>query len=122
LSPQAPQEKADGVTLGRLSIDKQFHGDLAASSTGEMLTAASDGNGSAAYVAVERVTGTLHGRSGTFVLLHTGTMTRDAQHLSVTVAADSGTAQLVGLAGTMVITIVDKKHLYDFEYTLAQRP
>lgn len=122
VNAQAPPDKAEGITLARLSIDKQFRGDLNATSKGEMLTAASDSNGSAAYVAIERVTGTLHSRSGTFVLMHSGTMTRDAQHLTVTVAVGSGTAELVGLAGKMVITIVDKKHLYDFEYTLATTP
>jgi hypothetical protein len=120
LDLQGAQDNAAGISLGRMSIDKQFRGDLEATSKGEMLTAASDSNGSAAYVAIERVTGTLRGLSGTFVLMHNGTMTRDAQHLSVTVAPGSATGQLVGLAGKMVITIVEKKHLYDFEYTLPE--
>lgn len=122
LNPQAPPDTAEGMTLARLSIDKQFRGDLNATSKGEMLTAASDSNGSAAYVAIERVTGTLHGRRGSFVLMHSGTMTREAQQLTVTVAVGSGTAQLVGLDGTMVITVVDKKHVYDFEYSLPTTP
>ena len=118
INPQA-QDNAEGSTLGRMSIDKQFHGDLEGTGKGEMLTAGTD-TGSAVYVAIERVTGTLQGRSGTFVMVHHGTMTRDAQQLTITVVPDSGTDQLVGLAGTMAINIVDGKHLYDFEYMLAE--
>jgi hypothetical protein len=98
--------------------DKQFHGDLEGTSKLEMLTAAADSTGAGAYVALERVTGTLHGRRGSFVLMHSGTRTRDGQHLTVTVAPGLGTGQLAGLAGTMTITIVDKQHLYDLDYTL----
>jgi uncharacterized protein DUF3224 len=118
VNPQA-QDAAEGSTLGRMSIDKQFHGDLEATGKGEMLTASTD-TGSAVYVAIERVTGMLHGRSGSFALVHHGTMTRDAQQLTITVVPDSGTGQLAGLAGSLTITIVDGKHLYDFEYTLAE--
>ena len=118
ITPQA-QDEAEGSAIGRLTIDKQFHGDLEGTGKGEMLTAGTD-TGSAVYVAIERVTGTLQGRSGTFVLVHHGTMTRDAQQLTITVVPDSGTDQLVGLAGAMAINIVDGKHLYDFEYTLAE--
>jgi len=118
INPQA-QNNAEGSTLGRMSIDKQFHGDLEGTGKGEMLTAGTD-TGSAVYVAIERVTGTLQGRSGTFVMVHHGTITRDAQQLTITVVPDSGTDQLVGLAGTMAINIVDGKHLYDFEYMLAE--
>jgi hypothetical protein len=118
LNPLATDDSAEGAALGRMSIDKQFHGDLEATSKGEMLTAVTQVKGSAGYVAIERVSGTLHGRSGTFVLQHTGTATRGAQQLSVTVVPDSGTGQLVGLAGKMAIHIADGKHSYDFEYTL----
>jgi hypothetical protein len=117
LNPVAAPDQAEGITLGRLSIEKRFHGELEAASKGEMPTAATERNGSAAYVAVERATGTLGGRSGSFALMHSGTMTRDGQQLTVTVAPGSGTGQLIGLAGQMAITIVDKQHLYDFEYT-----
>jgi hypothetical protein len=117
LTPQATDDK-----LGRMSIDKQFHGDLEATSKGEMLTAGTDVQGSAGYVAIERVSGTLQGRNGTFVLQHSGTMTRGAPQLTITVVPDSGTGQLVGLAGKMVINIADGKHSYDFEYTLANTP
>jgi hypothetical protein len=118
LNPLATDDGAEGAALGRMSIDKQFHGDLEATSKGEMLTAVTQVKGSAGYVAIERVSGTLHGRSGTFVLQHTGTATRGAQQLSVTVVPDSGTGHLAGLAGKMAIHIADGKHSYDFEYTL----
>ena len=78
--------------------------------------------GSAGYVAIERVSGTLQGRGGTFVLQHNGIMNRGAPQLSMTVVPDSGTDQLAGLAGTMTINIVDGKHFYDFAYTLAEMP
>ncbi len=83
-----------------------------------MLTAGTAVKGSAGYVAIERVSGVLQGRSGTFVLQHTGTMTRGALQLSITVVPDSGTDQLAGLAGTMNIIIAEGKHSYDFAYTL----
>jgi hypothetical protein len=118
LNPQTPDGKFEDATLGRMTIDKQFHGDLEATSKGQMLTAATDVKGSAGYVAIERVTGTLHGRSGSFVLQHTGTLTRGVPTLSVTVVPDSGTGQLVGLTGKMNIIITAGKHSYDFEYTL----
>jgi hypothetical protein len=122
LTPEPPVDKAAGSTLGRMSIAKQFRGDLAGTSTGQMLTALTDVEGSAGYVALERVTGTLHGKKGSFVLQHSGTMTRGAQRLAITVVPDSATAELVGLAGSLSITIAsDGKHSYDFDYTLAPR-
>ena len=120
ISPQASDDHAEGVALGRMSLDKQFRGDLEATSKGEMLTAGTGVPGSAGYVAIERVEGTLHGRGGTFVLQHSGTMTRGAPQLTITVVPDSGAGQLAGLAGRMTITITDGKHTYDFEYTLAE--
>jgi hypothetical protein len=122
LKPQPADDKAEEAILGRMSIDKQFHGDLEASSKGQMLTAGTGVEGSAGYVAIERVSGTLHGRSGGFVLQHSGTMARGAAQLSITVVPDSGTGQLVGLAGTMAITIADGTHAYDFAYTLPETP
>jgi Protein of unknown function (DUF3224) len=121
LSPLVPYETAEGAALGRMSIDKQFHGDLEGNSRGEMLTAGTSVKGSAGYVAIERVIATLHGRTGTFVLQHTGVMTRGEPALSITVVPDSGTGQLAGLAGTMSIDVADGKHSYDFEYTLGIR-
>ena len=118
LTPQPPEDKTEGSTLGRMSIDKQFHGDLEATSKGEMLSAMTAVKGSAGYVAIERISGTLQGRSGTFVLQHTGTMTRGEPLLTITVVPDSGTEQLAGLIGTMMINIVEGKHFYEFDYTL----
>ena len=115
LDPQTP----DASGLGRLTLDKIFHGDLEATSLGQMLAASTDTPGSAGYVALERVTGTLAGRSGTFVLQHTGTMNRGTPSLSVTVVPDSGTGQLTGLSGTLSITVVDKEHVYALEYSFA---
>jgi hypothetical protein len=115
-----PQPALENPTVGRLSIDKRFHGDLEATSKGEMLTAGTDVPGSAGYVAIERVTGTLHGRGGSFALQHSGTLTRGAPQLTIAVVPDSGTGELAGLAGKMAITITDGKHSYDLEYTLAE--
>ena len=117
LTPQPPEDKDDS-SIGRLTLDKQFHGDLEATSKGQMLAASSAVKGSAGYVAMEKVSGTLRGRAGTFVLQHTGTMTRGAPELSVTVVPDSGTGDLVGLTGTMNIIIADGKHSYEFAYTI----
>ena len=111
----------EGTPVGRMSLDKQYHGDLEGTGKGEMLTAMTAVQGSAGYVAMERISGTLHGRKGTFVVQHTGVMTRGAQHLVITVVPDSATGDLTGLAGTMMITIADKKHSYDLEYTLAPK-
>jgi len=116
--PQAADENAgDGV--GRFLLDKQFHGDLEAASKGQMLAAGSPADGSGGYVAMEKVSGTLNGRKGSFVLQHTGTMKGGVAEMNVTVVPGSGTEQLVGLAGKMEIIIADGKHSYQFEYTLA---
>ncbi|MEP7344955.1 MAG: DUF3224 domain-containing protein [Gemmatimonadaceae bacterium] len=120
--PIASDAPAEGSALGRLSIDKQWHGDLDATSKGEMLTAGSSVKNSAGYVAVERVSGTLHGKTGTFALQHSGTMNRGAPSLIITVVPDSGTGQLAGLSGTLMINIADGKHSYDFDYTLPPSP
>jgi hypothetical protein len=120
LTPQAGDAGAHNASLARHVLDKQFHGDLEAHSSGQMLSAGTQVKGSAGYVAVEQVTGTLHGREGSFVLLHRGIMTRGAPELTIIVVPDSGTGALVGLAGVMAIEIADGKHSYDFEYTLAE--
>lgn len=121
LSPQSNDQAGD-PNLGRMTIDKQFSGDLEGLSKGQMLTAMTATKGSAGYVAIEKVSGTLQGRTGTFVLQHSGTMSRGAQQLSITVVPDSGTDQLAGLAGLMTIKIAEGKHFYEFEYTLAKTP
>ena len=120
LTPEAADEDSEGAPLRRLSIAKQFHGDLEAASRGEMLTAGTRVPGSAGYVAMERVSGALHGRSGTFALQHSGTMTRGAPQLSVTVVPDSGTGELAGLTGRMTIVIADGNHAYEFDYSLTE--
>lgn len=116
LLPQAPVHADAGV--GRMSIDKTFCGDLQATSLGEMLAAMTAVQGSAGYVAIEHVTGSLHGKIGSFMLQHTGVMNRGTPQLVVTVIPDSGTGELSGLAGTLTIDIVDGQHLYTLDYTL----
>lgn len=123
VTPLPPDDKAQDATVGRMSIDKQYHGDLEGTGKGQMLTAGTDVKGSAAYVAIERVSGTLKGRTGTFILQHSGTMTRDSRQLSITVVPDSGTGQLAGLTGKMnIIIAADGKHSYDFTYSLQAAP
>jgi hypothetical protein len=114
------QEDPGGDTsVGRFILDKQYHGDLEASGKGQMLTASTDVKGSGAYVAIERVTGTLKGREGSFALEHMGTMAQNVPSLTIMIVPDSGAGQLKGIAGKMNITIApDGKHSYEFEYTL----
>jgi Protein of unknown function (DUF3224) len=114
-----PYNTSAEAKLVRMSIDKQFHGDLEATSQGEMLSAGTDIKGSAGYVAIERVTGILDGRSGGFVLQHIATMTRGAPYLNIVVVPDSGTEELVGLSGTMQIIIDKGKHSYEFQYSIS---
>ena len=104
--------------LGRMTIDKQFHGDLEGTSVGQMLSAQTDVKGSAGYVAIEKVTGKLSGRTGSFVLQHFATMDRGAPSLKIIVVPDSGSGELVGIAGTMNIIIANGQHSYVFDYTL----
>lgn len=118
MTPQPAQDGVGDPGIGRMALDKQFHGDLDAIGKGQMLAAGTDVPGSAGYVALERVSGTLHGRRGTFALQHSGTMARGAPQLSITVVPDSATGELLGLAGNLAITIAGGKHSYDFEYTL----
>jgi hypothetical protein len=123
LVPQPSDDKTADTTLDRMTFDKQFHGDLEATSKGQMLAFGTGAKGSSGgYVAMERVTGTLHGCSGSFILQHSGTMTRGTQQMTITVVPGSGTGQLVGLTGKMAVIITDGKHSYDFEYTLAETP
>jgi hypothetical protein len=108
----------DDSPVGRMTIAKEFHGDLEAASVGQMLASMSEVKGSAGYVAIEKVTGTLHARTGSFVLQHRGVMNRGAAELSVTVVPDSGAGDLVGMKGSMNIIIEAGKHSYEFDYTL----
>ena len=120
----SPKEMGAGAVVGGMTIDKDFHGDLAGTSKGEMLMASSSSvKNSAGYVAIEKVTGTLDGRSGTFYLQHNGTMNRGAGDLTITVIPDTGTDQLTGLEGRLNIIIApDGKHAYEFDYTLPDAP
>lgn len=118
LVPQ-PDGKGD-PSLGRMTIDKQFHGDLEGTSIGQMLTGMTEVKGSAGYVAIEKVNGTLKGRAGTFILQHSGSMNRGVPQLAIAVVPDSGTGQLAGLAGNFTIKIADGKHSYEFEYSLPE--
>ncbi len=116
LTPQ--DDTAIESPLGRMAIDKQFRGDLEAASKGQMLAVMTAVQGSGVYVAIEKVTGTLQGRKGSFFLHHTGVMERGASQLDVTVVPDSGTEELEGLSGKMQIIVADGKHAYAFEYTI----
>jgi hypothetical protein len=117
LTPEAGGVAAE-AGLGRMAIDKTYHGDLEGTGRGEMLASRGAVDGSAGYVALERVSGTLKGRRGTFVLQHSGTMTRGTPGLVITVVPDSGTDELTGLAGSMNIVITGKAHAYEFDYLL----
>jgi len=120
LAPQkADNPQAEGAGIGRMSIDKRFHGDLDATSQGEMISFRTAEPTSAGYVAIERVTGTLHGRKGSFVLQHNTTAKRGVAKQSIQVLPDSGTGELVGLAGSMTILIAEGgQHSYVFDYTI----
>ena len=120
LTPQqADNDVAKAANLGRMSLDKQYHGDLEAASKGEMLAAQTETKGSAGYVAIERVTGTLKGKKGSFVLQHNATMNRGLPSLNIIVVPDSGTDELKGLSGKMnIIIAAGGKHSYEFDYTI----
>ena len=120
--PQKPDNPcAEAAQIGRMAIDKQFHGALEAMSKGEMLSVMGGVKGSAGYVAIERVTGTLDGRNGSFVLQHNATMDRGTPQLNIIVVPDSGTEELAGIRGTMTIDIqAGGKHFYGFQYSLPE--
>jgi len=114
----SPQQDGPSPAVGRMMIDKKFSGDLEATSEGQMLMATTAVQGSAGYVAIEKVTGSLKGKSGSFYLQHNGVMNRGAGDLSVNVLPDSGTDELTGLTGKMNIIITGGAHSYEFDYTL----
>lgn len=118
-SPEPPCDLGDGVQAGHFHFDKRFHGALDATSVVHMLGAMTDTEGSGAYVAIERISGTLEGKTGAFLTQHSGVMDRGAASLSLTVVPDSATGELKGLRGSMKIDIVDGKHFYTFDYSLA---
>src|SRR2546423_10441695 len=116
----APQnDKSEDTSLGRMTISKQWTGDIQGVSTGQMLTGGDFKTGSAGYVAMETFTGTVNGRKGSFILHHSGTMTRGAGDLTIAVVPDSGTEALKGISGKLTIKIENGKHFYDFEYSIA---
>jgi hypothetical protein len=119
MTPEAADTEGEGSALGRMALSKSYRGDLEAAARGTMLTVGTGVEGSAAYVAIERVSGTLHGLRGTFALHHVGVMTRGEPKLAISVVPDSGTGDLAGLAGTLAIVIADGKHSYELEYTLS---
>jgi hypothetical protein len=122
LKPLSMDSDPGSPLLGRMSIDKQFHGDVEATSKGQMLTGGTIIRNSAGYVAIERVTGSVKGRKGSFILQHNGTMNRGEPSLVITVVPDSGTEQLEGLKGSMKIDIDAGKHSYELDYVLANYP
>jgi len=119
MTPQ--DDKSTDKSLGRVTIEKEWHGDLEGTSAGQMLTGGDIAKGSAGYVAIEKVSGTVNGRQGTFMLQHSGIMTRGEGQLTITVVPDSGTDQLAGLTGRLSIRIEGGKHFYDFDYSLTAK-
>lgn len=118
IKPASEPGVVEGVSTGRMSLSKRFEGDISGTGSGEMLTALTPIKGSAGYVAIERFSGTLAGRSGSFVFQHSGTMHAGVQQLSITVVPGSGTGELQGLAGSFKLNVVEGRHLYEFEYSL----
>jgi hypothetical protein len=114
------QDKAEGSTLGRFSLDKVYHGALDATGKGEMLTVGTEVPGSAAYVATERVVGTLDGKAGSFALVHRGAMQGKDVSMVIDIVPDSGAGALKGITGRLVITVVEGKHQYALEYALPE--
>ncbi len=121
-TPLAADDAVAGTLIGRYSLVKQYHGDLDAASKGEMLGAGDPSSGNAGYVAIEQVTGSLNAHTGSFALQHIGAMDSSGLRLSVAVVPGSGTGQLVGIAGTLIITNASGKHSYTFDYTLPSTP
>ena len=115
-----PQESAADAPVARMLLYKEFHGDLEAIAHGEMMAAHEPLTGAGVYVAIDRVTGTLHGQSGSFLIAHRGVRNADGQELSIVIVSGSGTGQLTGITGTVGIEIVDRKHFYSVEYEMKQ--
>ncbi|MEM7708136.1 MAG: DUF3224 domain-containing protein [Pseudomonadota bacterium] len=120
MTPASEAAEEAGVTLGQFSLTKTFTGDMVGNASGQMLTATSAVKGSAGYVAIERFSGTVHGKNGTFVLQHTGTMQGQSQALTITIVPDSGTGELAGISGTFKLQIDEGTHHYTLEYSLPE--
>ena len=117
--PLSPDDATADTSISRFALDKQYHGDLEAASKGEMLGAGNPAAGTAGYVAIEQVTGTLAGKSGSFALQHYGNMSQGKFELNVKVVPGSSTGELTGIAGAMTIIVADGKHSYTLDYSLA---
>jgi hypothetical protein len=113
-----PQESAPDAPVARMRLYKEFHGDLEAVAHGEMTAAHEPLTGAGVYVAIDRVTGTLHGKSGSFLIAHRGIRNVDGQELSIVIVPGSGTGQLTGITGSVGIEILEKKHFYTMDYEL----
>lgn len=118
ITPLPAEENVGDPCIGRMSLHKEFRGDLEATAHGQMLATMTPVEGSAAYVALDRVTGSLRGRNGSFSLQHCGVMNCGTPELSICVVPDSGTDELAGITGSLSIRIVDRTHFYDMEYSL----
>lgn len=118
MTPAATPQHSGRTALARMLLEKVYTGDLAATASGEMLSAVTETKGAAGYVAIEAITGVLQGRQGSFVVRHAGTMADGKQELSIVIVPHSGTGQLEGIRGTMAIRIEAGQHFYDFDYTL----
>jgi hypothetical protein len=116
-----PLTPAPAEGLSRYSINKQIHGDLEATTVGEMFSGGDPKQGTAGYVAIETVTGTLAGKNGSFALQYFATMDQSGPKMQVIVVPGSGTGKLAGIAGTFTITIENGQHFYEFDYTLPQQ-
>ena len=120
MTPAGTPQRSGRTALGRTSLEKVYAGDLVATGSGEMLSAVTDTKGAAGYVAIEAITGVLQGRTGSFVVQHTGTMADGKQELSIVIVPHSGTGQLEGISGTLTIRIADGQHFYELSYSLPQ--
>lgn len=118
MTPAATPQRSGRTALGRMLLEKVYTGELAATASGEMLSAVTDTSGAAGYVAIEAISGVLQGRQGSFVVQHAGTMADGKQQLSITIVPHSGTGQLEGITGTMAIRIEGGQHFYDLDYSL----
>ncbi len=118
IEPEAPFLEQDGLKLNRNIVNKQFAGEMAGTSEAQMIAAFTATPGSAGYVAIEHFAGTVGGRSGSFVLQHSGTMNRGDAQLTVTIVPDSGTGELTGISGSLEIDNEDGNHSYTLDYKL----
>ncbi|MFZ4875367.1 DUF3224 domain-containing protein [Janthinobacterium sp. Mn2066] len=120
MTPAGAPQRSGRTALGRTVLEKVYAGDLVGTCRGEMLSAVTDTRGAAGYVAIEAITGVLQGRTGSFVVQHTGTMADGKQELSIAIVPHSGTGQLEGISGTLAIRVAESQHFYELAYSLPQ--